>query len=103
MLCATALIAFFLPRRPAKRLYWLARYVSLVQLAACAASRSAARSHTSPLPVLPLLRLPALSLLPGQMPAQDARCAADGKWVRSVPISARKTSRSEERRVGKSV
>lgn len=32
--------------------------------------------------------LPALCLLPGHTPAQDARCLADGKRLISVPISA---------------
>ena len=36
----------------------------------------------------PLRRLPALCRLPGHSPAQGARCAAEGKRVMSVPISA---------------
>jgi hypothetical protein len=42
--------------------------------------------------VLPLLRLPALSLLPGHIPAHDARWPAVGKRVMSTPISATSTS-----------
>src|ERR687884_1682709 len=44
-----------------------------------AASPSMARSQTLPLVVRPLKRLPPLSLLPGQTPAHDARCLAEGK------------------------
>src|SRR5687767_2930857 len=39
--------------------------------------------------VLADLVMPALSLLPGQRPAQDARCAAVGNCFISAPISAR--------------
>ena len=42
-----------------------------------------------PFRVFPLLFLPALLLFLGHIPAQDARCAADGNWLMSVPISAR--------------
>src|SRR5438067_10456633 len=49
---------------------------------------SAVRSQASPLRVLPDLRLPALSLLPGHIPAQEARWAAVGNLVISRPISA---------------
>ena len=45
-----------------------------------------------PLVVFPLRFLPALSLLPGDMPAQEARCASLGNGVMSGPISAIKTS-----------
>jgi hypothetical protein len=38
-----------------------------------------------PLRVLPLMRFPPLSALPGQMPAQDARCLASGNRRRSLP------------------
>ena len=41
----------------------------------------AVRSQRLPLVVLPLLRLPALSLLPGQTPAQDARWCCRRKDV----------------------
>lgn len=36
--------------------------------------------------------LPALSLLPGQMPAQDAKCFSDGKADMSRPISETRSS-----------
>jgi hypothetical protein len=55
----------------------------------------AARSQGLPLRVLPLWRLPALSLLPGQRPAQEATCLALGKRVRSEPISATSASATE--------
>src|SRR4051794_1259736 len=51
------------------------KYVALVRPAACAASTSSARRYGLPLRVLPLRRLPALSLFPGAMPAHAARCA----------------------------
>src|SRR5712692_17896 len=57
-----------------------------------AASVSARRSHLLPLRALPLLRLPALSWLPGHIPAHEARCAALGKRLMSRPISAASTS-----------
>ncbi|SRR6266852_2761563 len=40
--------------------------------------------------VLPLKRLPALSWLPGQMPTQEARCLAEGNWLISTPVSAKR-------------
>src|SRR6266700_896941 len=60
-------------------------------MAACAASTRAVRSQGLPLRVRPLRRLPALSLLPGHMPAHEARCRALGKRRISAPISARMT------------
>src|SRR5215218_7025513 len=53
---------------------------------------SATRSHREPLRVVPARCLPADSLLPGQIPAQLAKCPAEGNWPMSVPISARMTS-----------
>src|SRR5215211_2128405 len=50
------------------------------------------RSQGLPLRVFPLRRLPALSLLPGHIPAQDARWLALGKRAMSVPISATSAS-----------
>jgi len=44
-----------------------------VRAAAQAAWFKVRRSQRFPLRVLPLLRLPALSLLPGHTPAQEAR------------------------------
>ena len=32
--------------------------------------------------------LPALSLFPGDTPAQEAKCLDEGNWLISVPISA---------------
>src|SRR5262245_61044805 len=49
-----------------------------VWLAAHAACVSTCRSHRLPLVVRPLRRLPALSLLPGHIPAQLARWPAVG-------------------------
>jgi len=51
-------------------------------------SPSLARRQVLPLVIRPLRRLPALSLLPGHTPAQEARGLAVGKRVMSVPISA---------------
>ena len=45
-------------------------------------------SHRLPLVVVPDRRLPPVMLLPGHIPAHDARCAAVGKRVMSTPISA---------------
>ena len=60
----------------------------MVRAAAHAASVSASASHTSPGRVRPERRLPPDSLWPGHRPAQDARCAEDGKRVMSAPVSA---------------
>ena len=59
--------------------------------AAWPASTSAMRSHLEPWRVRPERCLPADSLLPGHMPAHDARCPAVGKRDMSAPISARIT------------
>jgi hypothetical protein len=45
-------------------------------------------SHTSPWVVLPEPGLPPVLLIPVARPAQEARCATDGKRTMSVPISA---------------
>src|SRR5204862_486999 len=45
-------------------------------------------SHGSPFVVFPERRLPPVMLLPGQHPAQEARCEAVGKTDTSTPISA---------------
>jgi hypothetical protein len=50
--------------------------------------QSFCRSHRLPFRVLPLRRLPALSLFPGQTPAQEARSSAEGNWFILIPISA---------------
>src|ERR1700738_2358843 len=71
------------PSRPAPSFLWLP---------AQAACTRACRSQRLPLVVFPLRFLPALSLLPGEMPAQEARCASLGNGVISGPISAINTS-----------
>lgn len=45
-------------------------------------------SQTLPLVVFPEPRFPPVMLLPGQTPAQEARCAAVGNRDMSTPISA---------------
>jgi len=74
----TATAARLGPRRAANRRYCEPRYVPSLRPAACAACTSATRSHRLPLVALPLRRLPALSLLPGPIPARLARCRAVG-------------------------
>src|SRR3990167_8336723 len=92
MVWQTAMMAFFLPRRDAKRWYWADKYVSLVRLADQAASTRAERSHELACPMRPLKRFPALSLLPGHILAHDARWLADGNRLMSEPISASTSS-----------
>src|SRR5690349_24160124 len=53
--------------------------------AACAASVSAMRSHIDPCRVRPAQRFPPEALLPGQIPAHDARCPAVGNALMSGP------------------
>ena len=74
------------------RRYRAARAQPDRRVAARAASVRAARSQRFPRRVFPDLCFPALSLLPGQRPAQLARCPALGKTVMSTPISAISTS-----------
>ncbi len=50
------------------------------------------RNHRLPFRVFPDVCLPALSLLPGQIPAQLARCRSLGKQLISTPSSAMITS-----------
>src|ERR671930_2808550 len=88
MVCPTAIRARFFPRRAAIRRYWAARYVFFVLEATWAISTRICRSQRLPFHVLPLKRLPPLSWFPGHLPAQEARCLALGKRLRSVPISA---------------
>src|SRR3954469_24842428 len=85
--CATATSARFLPRLPTSRPYSCRRCDPTALLAAQAHCTSTTRSHLFPFVVLPLLRLPALSLLPGHTPTHDARCAALGNWLMSDPTS----------------
>lgn len=66
---------------------WL-RAILANALAAHAACVNTCRRHRLPLVVRPLVRLPALSLLPGQIPAHDAKCSAVGNGFMSMPISA---------------
>src|SRR2546422_731739 len=58
-------------------------------MAAHAASCNVARNQVAPLPVVVGCRFPALSWLPGQSRAQDAKCAAVGNASMSAPVSAR--------------
>jgi hypothetical protein len=62
-----------LPRFAASRWKRAAKYVFLMRAAAQAAWFKVQGSQRFPLRVLPLLRLPARSLLPGHIPTQDAR------------------------------
>jgi hypothetical protein len=60
--------------------------VFLVLPATLAISASVRRSQGLPRRVRPLRRRPPLSVLPGHIPAQEARCSAEGKRERSVPL-----------------
>ena len=62
-------------------MHWAASYVSLVRDAAQAASQSARRNQMLPLGVFPERRFPALSLLPGHIPAHFANPAGAAKLV----------------------
>ncbi len=62
--------------------------VSLLCAAAHAASHIVRRNHTSPLRVLPLIRFPALSLLPGHNAAQLVTWAEVGNCSMFTPSSA---------------
>src|SRR4051812_38060213 len=88
----TAIVALFAPRRARSRRDWAPREVSLLRVALFAHSTSVWLSHLEPLRVLPERRLPADTSLPGRMPAQEARCLADGNVVMSPPVSATITS-----------
>src|SRR2546428_9080172 len=88
-LWATATAAFLAPRRRAMRRKWAWKYVARVLMLAQATSPMIARSQTLLWFMGAFMRFPALSLLLGQSPAQDARCPAVGKRLISVPISAR--------------
>src|SRR5690349_21498854 len=88
-LCATATAAFLAPCRRAMRRNWAWKYVVAVLMLAQATSPMIARNHTLPWLVGAFIRSPALSLLLGHNPAQDARWPALGKRLISVPISAR--------------
>src|SRR6266540_7365195 len=91
----TATAAFLGPVRTTRRRSWSAQAVRpgcLVRAAARAASTRARRSHLLPLRVLAPLRLPALALLAGAIPAHDARWRAVGNGAIVSPISAASTS-----------
>lgn len=79
----------FLPRLTEMRWYCALKKESGVFLAALAHSIIVVLSIWLPLVILPLYRFPALSLLPGHRPAHEHKCAADGKRLMSMPISAR--------------
>src|SRR3954447_6443736 len=82
----TATTAFLPPRRRAMRRERSPRKVWVLPAATAASPRILAR-YRLPCPVDPLpLGLPADSLTPGANRAQEARCAALGKRVMSVPI-----------------
>src|SRR6266498_3930593 len=84
----TAPAAFFLPMRRASRQNWAARQVSRLWAAAQAHSTRISPSQRLPLVGLPERRLPPVTLLPGQRPAQEARWPAVGNTPMSTPISA---------------
>src|SRR5436190_2002612 len=76
------------PRRARMRAWREARWLPRVRAAAWADSRRCWRSQTGPGRVVPgPVRLADL-LLPGHIPAHEARCPAVGKTVMSAPISA---------------
>jgi hypothetical protein len=93
---ATAIVARDPPRLPRRRAYWADRYVPLVRAAALAAWVRCWWSHLEPLRVVPRRWRPADSCWPGQIPAQEARRAAEPKRPMSTPSSA--TSASAMRR-----
>ena len=64
---ATANVALLRPIRRARCWYCALRYVCRVRPAAFGASVNAARSHLFPCPIPPLFRLPALSVIAGQI------------------------------------
>src|SRR5580704_7935002 len=89
--CATATSAGFRPltdKRRNRSLNWQ----FLVALAAHAHSTSAVRAHRFPRQMPGLLFLPALIRFPGHTPIQELRCAAVGKTLMSVPVSASKAA-----------
>jgi hypothetical protein len=90
--CAVAVAARLPPRRAAMRRNWALRYVSLPRTADRAAIPRVALSHLLPGRVCPGLALPPVLLLPGQTPAQDARCLAVVNRLMLTPISAMMTS-----------
>src|SRR5216684_6961412 len=91
MTCATAMRAgaFCPPDLLVTRQNLSCREQCLVAAAAQAHSVSALRSHGLPPVVWLLLFLPALRLLPGQTPAHELKCLAEGNCFISAPVSAR--------------
>lgn len=79
-------------RRRATRRYRAPRYVFFEWDAAHPACTRACRSHRFPRRVRPVRRFPALSLLPGHIPAQLAHRPAVGNGSTVGPISASSTS-----------
>src|ERR1700677_4205344 len=89
ILWATATAARNLPRLAVRRRYFSARYVPPRRREpVIAAVTRAVFRKTFPFRLFPDRFLPALSLLPGQRPAQDARVAGEAKALMSTPISA---------------
>src|SRR6266851_2310147 len=86
--CSTATMALTGPRREAMRRYFADRQVPLLRAAGIAAMPRAPLRQGLPGRVWADLTRPADSLLPGQVPAQDARCPAVGNRVMSAPVSA---------------
>ena len=101
MLCPTARAAFYFPRRRASRAYWAPRYVRRARSAPQLHSTNNGFNQGLPCRVRPVLRLPALSCWPGQTPAHEARCAADGlpvgRRVHTVRHGQGKAAWSERR------
>src|SRR2546421_843012 len=87
LVCATAMAAFFRPSRLAKRRNVRPIHVGVFR-AAQAHGTNTRRRERWPLRVRPLRRLPALSLLPGAIPAHDERRLAEPKRLISAPMSA---------------
>src|SRR5215510_12884418 len=79
--CATITAARCVPFRLANRRNVVPRYVPFVGPAAWAHATRSARSHLWPLPVRPLLRLPALSWFPELSLAQEQRGLAEGNRI----------------------
>src|SRR5277367_3549349 len=65
------------------------KWLTLPAAAAHAHSVRALRSHGFPPVVRLLLFLPALRLLPGQRPAHELKCLAEGNCFMSAPVSAK--------------
>ena len=87
ILCATATAAFLLPKRASRRRNVRPKNVEVLRVAH-AHGPNTRRKYRLPLRVRPRRRLPALSLLPGDNPAHDARRDAEPKRPMSRPISA---------------